>query len=62
MTRKQREAFDAVFIRGQAQNRVAGALGVSEPALTYRLSASVVKLAAVLEAWDYLDGTEALTQ
>lgn len=58
MTQKQREAFDAVFMRGWAQKDVARALGVTEPALTYRLSAAVVKLAGVLEAWDYLEETE----
>lgn len=58
MTQKQREAFDLVFMRGWAQKGVALLLGITEPALTYRLSAAIVKLAAVLEAWDYLEGTE----
>lgn len=57
MTQKQREAFDAVFIRGWAQKDVAKALGVSDKAISLRLAYAVVKLASVLEAWDYLDIT-----
>lgn len=58
MTSKQRQAFDLVFIEGNEQKAVAKTLGISEPALSYRLAFAVSKLAAVLEAWAYLDEAE----
>ncbi|WP_060210520.1 sigma factor-like helix-turn-helix DNA-binding protein [Sporosarcina koreensis] len=60
MTQKQREAFDAVFIRGQAQKDVARAMGIAEMTLSNRLAYAIVKLAAVFEEWDYLDEVEAV--
>lgn len=58
MTAKQREAFDDVFIAGREQKDVASTLGISEAALSYRLAFAISKLAAVLEAWAYLDEAE----
>lgn len=60
MTQKQRQAFDAVFIRGMAQKDVAKALGITDKAVAFRLSFAIVKLADVLEAREYLDESEAL--
>lgn len=58
MTDKQREAFVKVFIEGGEQKSVAKALGISEPALTYRLAFAVSKLASIFEAWEYLEEAE----
>lgn len=60
MTQKQRQAFDAVFIRGMAQKDVAKALDIAEMSLSNRLAFAVVKLANILEAREYLDEAEAL--
>ena len=58
MTQKQREAFNAVFMRVLTQKDAAKALGISERAFRYRLSVALVKFSNVLEAWDYLDIAE----
>lgn len=58
LTQKQREVFDMVIIKGMPQKNVAKALGISEMSVSNRMAYAVVKIAAVLESWDYLDDYE----
>lgn len=60
LTRKQREVYDEVYIKGRTQKDVAQSLGISEKAVSFRVAYAIVKIASVLESWNYLDEAEGL--
>jgi len=58
LTQKQREVFDMVIVKDMSQKTVAKLLNISEMSVSNRMAYVVVKIAAVLESWDYLDEYE----